>query len=127
MNLHESGENYLETILLIQKQKGEVRSIDIANELDYSKPSVSRAVGILRDSGYITVAQNGLIHFTEKGRKRAEGVYERHRIIGAFLEMTLGLDPTVAETDACRIEHILSKKTFERIKGYVAEHEDNRS
>ena len=124
MNLHESGENYLETILLLQKQKGEVRSIDIANELDYSKPSVSRAVGILRDSGYITVAQNGLISFTEKGRRRAEGVYERHRVIGQYLMMTLGLNPDTAESDACRIEHIISGETFRKIKQYVSEHED---
>lgn len=124
MNLHESGENYLETILLLQKQKGEVRSIDIANELDYSKPSVSRAVGILRDSGYITVAQNGLISFTEKGRRRAEGVYERHRVIGQYLMMTLGLNPDTAESDACRIEHIISGETFRKIKQYVLEHED---
>ena len=123
MSLHESGENYLETILLLQRQKGEVRSIDIANELDYSKPSVSRAVGILRGSGYITVEDNGLIHFTDKGRARAEGVYERHRTIGAFLKLTLGLDPKVAESDACRIEHIISPETFERIKRYVTEHE----
>jgi len=124
MNLHESGENYLETILLLKKQKGEVRSVDIANELEYSKPSVSRAVGILRDSGYITVADNGLIHFTEKGLKRAEGVYERHRIIGQYLMMTLGLDHSLADADACRIEHIISKETFQRIKKYVADHRD---
>ena len=123
MNLHESGENYLETILLLKQQKGEVRSVDIAAELDYSKPSVSRAMGILRESGYITMDQNGLIHFTEKGLRRAEGVYERHRIIGKFLKMSLGLDPAVADTDACRIEHILSPETFERIKLYVADHE----
>lgn len=125
MNLHESGENYLETILLLKKQKGEVRSVDIANELDYSKPSVSRAVGILRDNGYITVEQSGLINFTEKGLRRAEGVYERHRTIGEFLKMTLGLDPAVADTDACRIEHIISPETFQRIKIYVADHGDN--
>lgn len=124
MNLHESGENYLETILLLQRQKGEVRSVDIANELDYSKPSVSRAVGILRESGYITVTDNGLIQFTEKGRKRAEGVYERHRTIGEFLKLALGLDPSVADMDACRIEHIISPETFERIKTYVADHGD---
>jgi DtxR family Mn-dependent transcriptional regulator len=124
MNLHESGENYLETILLLKKQKGEVRSVDIANELDYSKPSVSRAVGILRDNGYITVENNGLIYFTEKGLTRAEGVYERHRIIGQYLMMTLGLDPAVADADACRIEHIISPETFERIKIYVADHGD---
>jgi len=124
MNLHESGENYLETILLLKRQKGEVRSIDIANELDFSKPSVSRAVGILRENGYITMEDNGLIEFTEKGRERAEGVYERHRIIGSFLELSLGLDPAVADTDACRIEHIISPETFERIKKYVANQGD---
>jgi len=124
MNLHESGENYLETILLLKRRMGEVRSIDIANELDYSKPSVSRAVGILRESGYITVDDNGLIQFTEKGRKRAEGVYERHRIIGEFLKMSLGLDSALADTDACRIEHIISPETFARIKRYVAERGD---
>lgn len=119
MSLHESGENYLETILLLQRQKGEVRSVDIANELAYSKPSVSRAVGILRDNGYIKVDENGLIHFTEKGRERAEGVYERHQMIINFLITTLGLDPDTAENDACRIEHVISDETFARIKAYI--------
>lgn len=121
--MHESGENYLETILILQKRNGEVRSIDIAEELGYTKASISRAVSILRDDDYIVMNRRGAIEFTEKGRRTAEAIYERHLLISRFLECSLGLDHETAEKDACRIEHIISPETFRRIKTYVADAE----
>lgn len=117
--MHESGENYLETILILQKRKGEVRSVDIAEELGYSKASISRAIGILKDNEYVVVGGGGRIEFTEKGQQAAEAIYERHCLIGRFLEYALDLDHATADKDACRIEHIISPETFERIKSYV--------
>ena len=119
--MQESGENYLETILILHKRQGYVRSIDIANELSFSKPSISRAVGILKEGGYITVEQSGNIVLTEKGFAKASAVLERHQLITQFLQKTLGIDEALAEQDACRIEHVISNETFERIKAYVAE------
>ena len=87
--MHESGENYLETILVIKERKGTVRSIDIARELSFSKPSVSRAMGILRESGYIVMEPSGEIHLTDKGRERAEEIYGRHRLLTAFLKVIM--------------------------------------
>ncbi len=117
--MHESGENYLETILILQKRNGEVRSVDIAEELGYTKASISRAVGILKDSGYIAVGSGGRIEFTDKGQSAAEAIYQRHCRIGRFLEYTLDLDHDTADRDACRIEHIISQETFDRIKAFV--------
>ncbi|MFW5780215.1 MAG: metal-dependent transcriptional regulator [Bacillota bacterium] len=119
--LFESGENYLETILRLKKELGEVRSIDIATALDYSKPSISRAVGIMKKGGYITVDSNGYIHFTEKGLLRARAIYERHRLITKYLTVVLGVDKETAEEDACKIEHIISDKTFDAIKNYLCD------
>lgn len=119
--MYESGENYLETILLLQKRNGQVRSIDIARELDYSKPSVSRAVGILKEEGMIDVAENGMITLTLEGRSKAEQIYERHRILTAFFEATAKVGKEQAEEDACRIEHIISEETFEGIKKFIEE------
>lgn len=119
--MYESGENYLETILLLQRRNGQVRSIDIARELAYSKPSVSRAVGLLKEEKMIDVADNGLISLTEKGQKRAEQIYERHRILTAFFEVTAKVSKEQAEEDACRVEHIISEVTFEGIKKFVEE------
>lgn len=118
--MHESGENYLETILILQQRNGEVRSVDIAEELNYSKASISRAISILKDSGYVVVGSGGRIEFTEKGRAAAEAIYERHCLIGRFLESVLDLDHEIADRDACRIEHIISPETFERIKTYLS-------
>ncbi len=118
-NLYESGEDYLETILILSEKNEAVRSVDIAAYLGYTKPSVSRAVGILKDEGYIEVAQNGHITLTEKGRKKAGGVYERHGVIKRFLCEHLGVGGDTAERDACRIEHILSEETFSKIKNAV--------
>ena len=117
--MHESGENYLETILILKKRKGEVRSVDVAEELGYSKASISRALGILKDSQYVVVESGGSIEFTEKGKQAAEAIYERHCLIGRFLEYALDLDHETADKDACRIEHIISPETFERIRAYV--------
>lgn len=116
MGLYESGENYLETILLLQERNGFVRSIDIANELDYSKPSISRAMHVLAESGYITMPRGGKITLTKKGELRAKEIYERHEIITKFLSCVLGVSPEVAEHDACRIEHIISDEVLEKMK-----------
>lgn len=120
---HESGEDYLETILLLKRRNGTVRSIDIATELSYSRPSISRAMGILKKDGYITMADNGEINLTEEGLKLAESVYEKHTCLTQFLILTAGVDPATAETDACRIEHIISPDTFDGIRDYVRKHD----
>ena len=115
MNIRESAENYLETILIIQERKGSVRSIDIANELNFSKPSVSVAMKNLRENGYISVDDNGFITLTDSGFEIADRMYERHRTISQYF-MLLGVDPDTAVKDACRIEHIISIDSFEAIK-----------
>lgn len=119
MTLRESGEDYLETILILQERTGFVRSIDIATELGYSKPSISRAVGILRDSGYITVEKDGQILLTESGRVKANEVYDRHKLLRKFLRETLGVSEENAEEDACRIEHVISTETFEKLGAFM--------
>ena len=116
MKLQESGENYLETILILSQKNGSVRSIDIANELNYSKPSISRAMGILKKAGLITIEKNGQINLTEIGHEKATAIYERHCLIKEFLIQTLQIDEELADKDACRIEHVLSVETFERMK-----------
>lgn len=124
MNKTESREDYLETILLLMRKNGGVRSIDIANELNYSKASISRAVGILKESNYISVDRSGQITFTEEGQKRAEAVYDRHITIKSFLNNILGISAETAEHDACKIEHIISDESFEKIKKMVSENEN---
>jgi len=116
MKLQESGENYLETILILQNQKGFVRSIDIAKELGYTKASVSRAMSILKKTDYITMEENGQILLTEKGFEKATEIYERHTLISKFLIHTLDIDEQTANIDACRIEHVISINTFNKIK-----------
>ena len=124
--MHESGEDYIETIYLLKKKKGLVRSIDVANELGFSRPSVSRAVGILKENGLITMEEDGELNLTEEGIRLAKKVYEKHTNLTTFLMMTAGVDEVTAETDACRIEHIISPQTFKGIKKYIKEHkEDN--
>jgi len=118
MKIQESAENYLEAIFILKQRKGYVRSIDIATELGYSKPSVSRAMKLLRENDYITVADDGAIHLTESGQTIAEQMYERHTFLTAFL-MEIGLDKTTAKADACRIEHVISEETFERLKAFI--------
>lgn len=119
MSIRESGEDYLETILILHKNTGFVRSIDIANELGYSKPSISRAVGILKSDGYITVEPSGQIVLTESGKNKAEQVYERHLMLRKFLTEILGVSEENSEQDACRIEHILCEETYSKLKEFV--------
>lgn len=119
MAIHESGEDYLETILILHKKTGYVRSIDIANELGYSKPSVSRAMGILKDGGFITVANDGQITLTDVGEEKAQEVYGRHLLITGFLTDVLGVSAENAEEDACKIEHVVSCETVEKLKNFV--------
>ena len=111
----ESAENYLETILILLESKGNVRAIDIAGALDFSKPSVSIALKHLREQGHVTVGEDGLLSLTESGKRIAEAVYERHRVLTQFFT-SLGVDAAVAQADACKIEHIISEQTFEAIK-----------
>ena len=118
MKIHESAENYLETILVLHQRKGSVRSIDIANELEFSKPSVSVAMKNLRLKGYIEMDGSGLIHLLPEGRAIAEAVLEKHRLMTQFL-MALGVREEVAAEDACRIEHVLSDESFEAIKEHA--------
>lgn len=117
--MYESRENYLETILILKKKNGIVKSIDIAKQLNYSKASVSRAIGILKEYGFIIMEVDGDIVLTEEGRKKAEEIYEKHILITKFLVNTLGVSFDIAEKDACRIEHVISKETFEGIKKYL--------
>lgn len=117
MSIQESGEMYLESILVLSN-KGAVRSIDICEYMNYSKPSVSRAVGILKNNGYITVDKGGYIELTESGREIAQKIYDRHKFITDFLEM-LGVDKETASEDACKIEHCLSDASFEAIKNHI--------
>lgn len=118
MHIYESAENYLETILMLHDRLGQVRSIDIANELDFSKPSVSVAMKNLRIGGYIEMSRDGLITLTDSGREIAERIYERHRLLTRWL-VAAGVDPELAAQDACRIEHDISAETFEVIKRYI--------
>lgn len=120
MKIHESAENYLETILMIKNKKGLVRSIDIANELEFSKPSVSVAMKNLRQNGYIDVDENGYITLLESGLEIAEKMYERHTTISDWL-ISLGVDSQTAVDDACKIEHVISNESFEAIKKLAAQ------
>ena len=116
MVMNESVENYLETIL--NHRLGNVRSIDIANEMNFKKPSVSVAMKNLRENGFITVSPEGYIHLTESGREVAEKIYERHTTLSSWLVM-LGVDPRIAAEDACKIEHDVSAESFEAIKRHI--------
>lgn len=120
--MYESGENYLETILLLSKKNGAVRSIDIARELEFSKPSVSRAMGLLKESGHINIAENSEITLTDLGLEVANQIYERHKSITEFLMITTKVPLEIAEKDACRIEHIMSDEVFQGIKSYLEEY-----
>ncbi len=118
MHIYESAENYLETILILSIRLGQVRSIDIANELSFSKPSVSVAMKNLRNGGYIITNREGLISLTDTGRAIAERIYERHTVLTQWL-ISLGVNPETAAADACRIEHVISADTFAAIKAHV--------
>ena len=118
MALQESGEMYLETIYMLSQKGGNVRSIDICEHLGYSKPSVSRAVGLLKNGGYITVSPEGYITLTEIGAEVSQKLFERHTILSNLL-IRLGVDEATATEDACRIEHVISEKSFNALKKYI--------
>lgn len=120
MNIHASAEDYLETILVLHDRKGMVRSIDIANELGFSKPSVSVAMKNLRENQCITVSPEGYISLLPKGQEIAERIYERHRLLSDWLT-ALGVPPEIAAEDACRMEHVISAESFAAIKSHVAQ------
>lgn len=118
MVIKESAENYLEAILMIKNKKGAVRSIDIANQLNFTKPSVSVAMKGFREDGYIVVDDDGNINLTEKGMQIAVGIYERHEVIAKAL-IALGVDKETAYEDSCKVEHDISQQTFDKIKSYL--------
>ncbi len=118
MNIYESSENYLEAILSLREQHGMVRSIDIANQLHFSKPSVSVAMKKLRESGYIEMDKDGLISLLPAGEEIARRIYERHQLLTQFF-ICLGVSPEVAAADACKVEHDLSDETFQKIKAHA--------
>lgn len=117
--MQESGENYLETILVLSRRLQYVRSIDIVRELNFSKPSISRAVHLLKEQGLIKIDENSLITLTKQGREKAEAIYERHKILTVFLQETAKVSYELAEQDACKIEHIISNEVFLGIKDYI--------
>lgn len=118
MGIYESAEDYLERILMLQKKIGNVRSIDIAHDMGYSKPSISRAIKLLKEAEYITVDTNGVINFTDKGREIATSIYERHELLTKFLTK-IGVDEETAKKEACGIEHHLSQETFNALKKHI--------
>lgn len=121
MKIKESAENYLEAILMLKSKNGYVRSIDIANYLNFTKPSISVAMKSFREEGYILMDSDGSIALTEKGLTIAERVYERHQVIAKAL-ITLGVSETTAYEDSCKIEHDISNETFEKIKEHLKRH-----
>jgi Mn-dependent DtxR family transcriptional regulator len=118
MKLQESGENYLETILILKNRFGYVRAIDVANEMGFSKPSVSRAVSILKENGYIASDPNGMLLLTKEGQAVAEEIYERHQVLTHFL-LSIGVNEQTAAEDACKIEHAISHESFEKLKSFI--------
>ena len=118
MKIHESAENYLEAILMVKEEKGAVRSIDIVRHMDFSKLSVSRAMSLLRENGYITMDRDGFIELTPSGYEIAARIYERHQLLTQWL-VRLGVTPEVAAADACRLEHDMSAETFQKLKDHI--------
>lgn len=117
MGLHASGEDYLEAILMLQKEKGMVRSVDLARHMGFSKPSISHAVGSLRDDGFVTTDEYGFLHLTDSGKRIAEAIYDRHCFFTQQL-IQAGIDPKTAEEEACRMEHSISQDSFLKIKSH---------
>ena len=115
VKIHASGEDYLEAVLVLQKKQGMVRSNDLARHMGFSKASISHAVGVLRDGGFLTMDEDGFLHLTDIGREVAEKIYERHCFFTKHF-ISIGVDPETAEADACRIEHDISAETYERLK-----------
>ena len=124
MALQESGEMYLESILILSRKKGAVRSVDISEHMGYSKPSVSRAVGLLRSGNYITVDPDGHIRLTDMGRAVAERILARHTLLTELL-IRLGVDKDTASADACKMEHVISEQTFSAIKNHMSQYGGN--
>lgn len=124
MKIQESGEDYLEAVLVLKQTKGIVHSIDVARHLNFSKPSVSRAMKLLREDGDVTMDADGAIELTEKGLQIAESIYERHCLLSTWLAQ-LGVNEEQAAADACRMEHVLSTETFEKLKAHVLESMDS--
>ena len=124
MKLHASGEDYLETILVLQKKLGMVRSVDVARHMEMSKPSVCHAVATLRDGGFLTMDEDHFLHLTDVGREVAEKIYERHCFFTERLIIAAGVDPKTAEADAYRIEHIISDESFSRLKEAAAQEQE---
>lgn len=118
MQLHASGEDYLEAIFVLKKQTGEVRSVDLARYMGYAKPSISHAVTILKQGGFLEMNQEGYLHLTDIGQEVAKKIYERHCFFKNQLVM-VGIDPEIAEQEACQIEHIISEETFQKIKKHL--------
>ena len=123
MKIHASGEDYLETILILHREMGMVRSVDVARHMDVSKPSVCHAVATLRDGGFLTMDEDHFLHLTDVGREVAEKIYERHCFFTEQL-IAAGVDPKTAEADACRIEHIISDESFSRLKEAAAQEQE---
>mgnify|MGYP000850713100 FL=1 len=123
MKIHASGEDYLEAILVLYKKTGMVRSVDVARHLEVSKPSVCHAVATLRDGGFLTMDEDHFLHLTDVGREVAEKIYERHCFFTEQL-IAAGVDPRTAEADACRIEHIISDESFDRLKESAAQKQE---
>ena len=121
MSIYESGQMYLETIYILSQKKSHVRAIDVGEQMGYSKPSVSRAVSILKEGGYVTIGNIGQLLLTDKGRQVAQNIYDRHCFIKECL-MFLGVSPETAEADACRLEHVLSEETLSCMKAHYESH-----
>lgn len=121
MRLQESGEMYLETILILSEKLEHVRSLDVASYMGFSKPSISRAVSLLKNAGYLLMDQAGYLTLTESGRAVAEKIYERHKVLSRFL-IGIGVDEKTAQDDACKVEHYISDVTFQQIKAFTKDH-----
>ena len=121
MALYESAEMYLETIYQLSRERGTVRSVDVAESMGYSKPSVSRAVGLLKQGGYLVMEKDGALTLTESGLETARKVYERHTILTSLLTR-LGVDPAIAAEDACKMEHVISDETFDAFKRHISQY-----
>ena len=126
MALQESGEMYLETILILSEKQGRVRSVDISEHMGYSKPSVSRAVGLLKAGNYITMEDDGHIVLTEEGRAVAQKILSRHTLLTQFLQ-SIGVDADTASADACKMEHVISDETFSAIKNHIEGYGSNKN
>ncbi len=122
--IHASGEDYLKSVLMLQQKKGMVRSVDLARHMGYSKPSISHAVVVLRDGGFLTMDKDGFLHLTDVGREVAEKIYERHQFFTQWL-INAGIDLETAEQDACRMEHSISQKSFEQIQNAYQKQQGN--